>query len=99
MGSLLNRLVSWLFSAVATVILLILVYLGWYNYLLAGIFLVFGIILAFVSTALMHGKVNPSDSLEPPLTSRKRTAYSIMTLLASLLLFTWAILLLTGFIK
>lgn len=98
MGSILQRLVNGFLSAATVLIMMILVYLGLYRYFMATIFLVFGILTAFVSTVFMRRQVVPSNPFEPPLTSRKRTAYSIMTLLASLILFVVAALLLAGYI-
>jgi len=99
MGSILNRLVNWFLSVVTIFVLGILAYLGWYKYLMAGVFLVIGIVIAFVSTLFMRRQVDVSNPFESPLTSRQRTAYSIITLLAALFLFTLAILLLAGFIE
>jgi hypothetical protein len=56
MGSILNRLVNMFLSAATVLVLMILAYLGWYKYLMAGIFLVFGIITAYVSTLFMREK-------------------------------------------
>jgi hypothetical protein len=41
--------------------------------------------------------MNESDPFATPVTSRTRTAYSVMTLLAALILFTLTVLLLTGY--
>jgi hypothetical protein len=99
MGSILNRLVNWLLSAVTILVLMILAFLGWYKYLMAGVLLAIGIVVALVSTFFMRGQVDTSSPFESPMTSRQRTTFSIVTLLAALLLFTLAILILAGFIQ
>jgi hypothetical protein len=99
MGSILNRLVNWLLSVVTILVLGILAYLGWYKYLMAGLFLIVGMVMAFLGMQSVRGRVIYSNPFEPPPTSRKRTAYSMITLLAAVFLFTLAILLLAGFIE
>jgi hypothetical protein len=66
---------------------------------MAGVFLAVGIVVAFVSTLFMRGQVDTSNPFESPMTSRQRTAFSIVTLLAALFLFTLAILILAGFMQ
>lgn len=99
MGSILKKFANWFFSALGTLILIILAYLGWYKYLMAGLLFIISAVMAFLSIHLMRDRVIPSNPFEPPLTRRKRTANSIIMLLAAVFLFTVAILSLTGFIN
>jgi hypothetical protein len=102
MGKILDRLVSWFLSALAIIILLALSILGWYNYLLGGIFFVIGVALAFFSVRslvkTMHGGVAVTDPFEPPLTSRKQTAVCLMLLLVAIVFLTLGILAVAGYI-
>ena len=101
MGKIIDRLISWFLSALVTIVLVTLAFLGWYNYLFGSIFLVIGMVLAFFSmrglAQCMRGRVAVSDSSGAPLTSRKQTAICIMLLLVAILLLTLGILVLTGF--
>jgi uncharacterized iron-regulated membrane protein len=82
MGKILDRLISWFLSALTIIVLLTLVYLGWYNYLFGGIFLVAGIVLVIVSihmlTQSMRGRLTFTNPFEPPPSSRKQTVISII---------------------
>jgi hypothetical protein len=98
MGSALDRLASWFLSALTIIILGIIAYMGWYNYLWAGILLVIGMFMAFLSVQYMHGRVTYSNPFEPPPTSGKQTLTAILFLGLSIILFTLAFLLITGFI-
>jgi hypothetical protein len=101
MGKIIDRLISWFLTALVTIILGTIAILGWYNYLFGGIFLVIGVVLAFISMRMlaqcMRGRVAVSNPFEPPLTSRKQTGISIMLLLIAILFLTLGILVLTGF--
>jgi hypothetical protein len=102
MGKIIDRVISWFLTALVTIILVTLTFLGWYNYLFGSIFLVIGIVLAYFSMCAlaqcMRGRVAVSDSFGSPLTSTKQTGISIMLLLIAILFLTLGILVLTGFI-
>jgi hypothetical protein len=102
MGKILDRLISWFFSALTIIILVTLAFLGWYNYLFGSIFLVIGMVLVFFGTEglvqCMRGRVAVSDSSGAPLTSRKQTGISIMLLLIAILFLTLGMLALAGYI-
>jgi hypothetical protein len=99
MGSVLDRVASWFISALTIIILGIIAYLGWYNYLWAGILLVIGMFMAFLSVQYMRGRVTYSNPFEPPPTSGKQTLTAILFLGISMMLLTLAILLIAGFIR
>jgi dipeptide/tripeptide permease len=100
MGKIIGKLISWSLSALITIILVTLAFLGWYNYLFGAIFLVVGMVLAFIGMYMlaqcMRGRVAVSNPFGSPFTSRKQTGISIMFLLIAILFLTLGILVLTG---
>jgi len=100
MSPVIKKFLNWFFSALGTLFLIILVYFGWYKYLIGGLFIFGSIIMAYLGIHFAQNtqSIVRSNPLEPSLNTRKRVIITILLFLAAAFLFAWAILSLAGFI-